>query len=169
MLQVSRPNHQPRACEMAALATDQRALGRQSARAGDARGFASAQLAASRPVQPGPSGYLRLITPATVHAWGPRAGTAQATRPFGGKPGQIEGKCRYWNSQGSVPSRDGGRIRHRLMGTILNAPFAITIIRKHACAPRLSAYPSCISSDPRLRGGYGALLTDLAGPIGKES
>jgi hypothetical protein len=26
--------------------------------------------------------------------------------------------CKYWNSQGKFPSRDGGRIRHRLMGTI---------------------------------------------------
>ncbi len=38
-----------------------------------------------------------------------------------------------------------------------SAPCAIPMERKHACAPRLSAYPGCIGSEPRLRGGYGAL------------
>jgi hypothetical protein len=34
-----------------------------------------------------------------------------------------------------------------------------------------SAYPGCTGSEPRLRGGYpwSLGLTDLAGPIGKES
>jgi hypothetical protein len=36
-----------------------------------------------------------------------------------------------------------------------SAPCAIPMERKHACAPRLSAYPGCIGSEPRLRGDTG--------------
>ena len=77
---------------------------------------------------------------------------------------------KYWNGQGDFPSRDGGRIRHRLMGTIKH--HARYPHRKHACAPWLS----CISElhwqrATRMRGpGIMSLgLTDLAGPDGEES
>jgi hypothetical protein len=33
---------------------------------------------------------------------------------------RLELCCKYRDSQGSIPSRDGGRIRHRLMGTIVH-------------------------------------------------
>ena len=83
-------------------------------------------------------------------------------------------KCHaHWNSQGRVPSRDGGRIRHHLMRTILHhrrhPSYGSTLVLRGS-----HGYPSCIGSLPRVRVGIMRLgLTDLAGPmmppIGKES
>ena len=83
-------------------------------------------------------------------------------------------KCHaHWNSQGRVPSRDGGRIRRRLMRTTLHhrrhPSYGSTLVLRGShhvypsCAQALAASHACAW------GILGVGLTDLAGPIGRES
>ena len=57
---------------------------------------------------------------------------------------------KYRNSQGIIPSRDGGRIRRRLHGDH-SAPFAIPSYESTYVLRGSHVYPSCIGSEPRVR------------------
>ncbi len=83
---------------------------------------------------------------------------------------------KYRNSQGSVPSRDGGRIRQRLMGTIVHhSRYPHSKARTSTCSAALMYIRAALAAShacaagPRGPGIMSLGLTDLAGPIGKES